>query len=113
MNFDLKGYSTKLKFVKSKFEFPTYAKTHIEGAERNSLSFTEIKSIEHGSGRISKWQQFYKGEPVFGSVLTTHHNEDGTSNIPTSLNLTEFSITYCNSLTLRRFDRGVARYYSR
>lgn len=43
----------------------------------SDLAFSELNGEEVSGGAIKKWAQTYKGEPVFGSILTTHHTKSG------------------------------------
>jgi pseudolysin/vibriolysin len=69
--------ATQLSFVKLRHLFPS--EETVTGGRHfgpTKLGFQEVSEEESRNGTIRKWQQTYEGIPVFGTVLTTHHNED-------------------------------------
>lgn len=72
--------ATRRTFVRQSHLFPTnhkkptigrnFGQTYIDYEEKTSVG------IERG-GTVKRWEQTYKGIPVYGSVVTTEHNRRG------------------------------------
>ena len=79
------GLATQLSFVRQRHLFPTGHKKPTIGRSfgHTSIDYDEKASAEvKRGGVVKKWEQTYNGIPVYGSIVTTHHNKQGLSLSP-------------------------------
>lgn len=74
----LTATATELTPVQESFPFPVVEIPFVQSIRLRKFDFKEIESeSKENGGRTVSWEQTYRGETIYGSRLTTLHNEEG------------------------------------